>query len=234
MTSSASDAARRRPMLWLLLATLVVLQFGYPITLAGTGWTVVYLLAYVGVVVFSVHRANADRRRYWPLLLASLLLVLGATWFAFRQHDETATSAMLIGVGLLQLALVVTLVGSLVDPPPRARTIDLLLVAVSAYLLIGGVFGVASALIELANPGSFLDPNAAAGALTWQGLLYGSYVTLATLGFGDIVPVSAWARSLWSFEAVLGTLFVAVVIARLVGVAGFAARDTRGGDATGG
>ncbi|WP_062385789.1 potassium channel family protein [Demequina iriomotensis] len=228
-SAPASDrlpAAERRPMMWLLLVTLVVLQFGYPVTFGGRGWTIVYLLAYMGVVVFSVRRANVDRRRYWPLLVASLALVAGATWFAFQQHDETATAAMLTGVGLLQLALVVTLTASLVQPPPRARTIDLLLVAVSAYLLLGGVFGVASGLMELSHPGSFMDPNAAAGALTWQGLLYGSYVTLATLGFGDIVPVTPWARSLWSFEAVLGTLFVAVVIARLVGVAGFAPRDT--------
>ncbi|SEI90128.1 potassium channel family protein [Demequina mangrovi] len=222
---TAEDEAAHRPMMWLLLVTLVVLQFGYPVTYEGTGWTLAYLLTYVGIVVFSVRRANTDRRRYWPLLVASAGLVVGTTWYAFQQQDDTAEAAMLASMGVLQLALVVTLARSLVSPPRGARTIDLLLVAVCTYLLLGGVFGVVSGLMELGSPGSFADPNA--GALTWQGLLYGSYVTLATLGFGDIVPVSPWARSLWSFEAVLGTLFVAVVIARLVGVAGFAPRDTR-------
>ncbi|WP_062529189.1 potassium channel family protein [Demequina rhizosphaerae] len=222
-----AQAARHRPMLWMLLGTLVVLQFGYPVTYSGPAWTVAYLLVYAGVVVYSVRRANSDRRRGWPLLVASVALIGGATWFAFRQDDANATAAMLIGVGLLQLTLVVTLAESLVRPSPGTRTVDMLLLAVCAYLLLGGVFGVASGLMELAQPGSFLDPNATSGTLTWQGLLYGSYVTLATLGFGDIVPVSAWARSLWSFEAVVGTLFVAVVIARLVGVAGFADRDTK-------
>ncbi|WP_062466509.1 potassium channel family protein [Demequina maris] len=225
--TSASEAARDRPMLWFLLATLVVLQFGYPITYEGRGWTIVYLLVYIGVVAFSIHSANRDRRRRWPLFVASIVLVGTATWFAVQQDDAQATAAMLAGVGLLQLALVVNLVGSLVHPPDRARTVDLLLLAVCAYLLLGGVFGAVSGLLEHASPGSFLDPNAAGSTLTWQGLLYGSYVTLATLGFGDIVPIAPWARALWSFEAVLGTLFVAVVIARLVGVAGFAARDTR-------
>ncbi|MDN4474604.1 potassium channel family protein [Demequina sp. SYSU T00192] len=225
--ASESEAAAERPMLWFLLATLVVLQFGYPITFQGRGWTTVYLLVYIGVVAFSIRSANRNRRRRWPLFAASLVLVVTASWFAVRQDDAQATAAMLAGVGLLQLTLVVTLVASLVHPPERARTVDLLLLAVCAYLLLGGVFGALSGLLEHASPGSFIDPNAAAGTLTWQGLLYGSYVTLATLGFGDIVPVAPWARSLWSFEAVLGTLFVAVVIARLVGVAGFAARDTR-------
>ncbi len=212
-------------MLWMLLATLVALQFGYPITFAGRGWTLIYLLIYIGVVAFSISRANEDRRRRWPLFVASLSLVGGASWFAAQQDDARAAAAMLAGVGLLQLCLVVTLFGSLMRPPARARTVDLLLVAICAYLLLGGVFGALSALLEHADAGSFLDPNG--GALTWQALLYGSYVTLATLGFGDIVPVAPWARSLWSFEAVVGTLFVAVVISRLVGVAGLAARDTR-------
>ncbi|WP_062520730.1 potassium channel family protein [Demequina silvatica] len=221
-----TEAARHRPMLWMLLATLVVLQFGYPITFEGPGWTVLYLLVYIGVVAFSIRRANEDRRRRWPLFVASVALVAGATWFAIQQDDARATVAMLSGIGLLQLSLVVSMIGSLMHPPARARTIDLLLVAVCAYLLLGGVFGVLSALLEHSHPASFADPNAG-GPLTWQALLYGSYVTLATLGFGDIVPVEPWARSLWSFEAVVGTLFVAVVIARLVGVAGFAQRDVR-------
>ncbi|WP_062517988.1 potassium channel family protein [Demequina gelatinilytica] len=226
LEETAEDEIEHRPMMWLLLVTLVVLQFGYPVTYGGTAWTLVYLLTYIGIVVFSIRRANADRRRYWPLFIASLGLVVGTTWYAFEQQDATAVAAMLASMGVLQLALVVTLARSLVSPPPGVRTIDLLLVAVCTYLLLGGVFGVVSSLIELAHPGSFADPNAATGTLTWQGLTYGSYVTLATLGFGDIVPVTPWARSLWSFEAVLGTLYVAVVIARLVGVAGFAPRDT--------
>ncbi|GMA33981.1 potassium channel family protein [Demequina litorisediminis] len=52
-------------------------------------------------------------------------------------------------------------------------------------------------------------------------------MTLATLGYGDITPVGDWARSLAAMEAVVGPLFVAVVIARLVGVAGLAQRDQR-------
>ena len=134
---------------------------------------------------------------------------------------------MLTGVGLLQLALLVTLLGKLLHPPRDAATVDLLLVAISAYLLLGGVFGVGAALIELASPGSFVDNAVGAGTVTWQTLFYGSYVTLATLGYGDVVPVDAWPRALWTFEAVAGTLFLAVVIARLVGVAGFADRDQR-------
>ena len=89
------------------------------------------------------------------------------------------------------------------------------------------VFGVAASVMELAQPGGFVDQVHTDDPVGWQSLFYGSYVTLTTLGYGDVVPVEPWPRALWSFEAVAGTLFLAVVIARLVGVAGFAARDRK-------
>ncbi|GIG55589.1 hypothetical protein Dac01nite_23410 [Demequina activiva] len=218
-------AAEQRPSLWLLLVTLMLLQFGYPLTEAGPWWTLAYLLLYSGVIGFGVHTVRPNPRRYWPIAAASITLVAGGTWFALQQDSSAATSAMLSSVGLLQLTLLVVLLTRLIHPPPDAHTVDLLLIAVCAYLLLGGVFGVGASLIEVVQPGSFVDNAPGAGAVAWQSLFYGSYVTLATLGYGDVTPVEPWARSLWSFEAVAGTLFLAVVIARLVGVAGFAARD---------
>ncbi|MCK9869665.1 potassium channel family protein [Nocardiopsis dassonvillei] len=55
------------------------------------------------------------------------------------------------------------------------------------------------------------------GRVTWQQFVYFSYATLATTGYGDVVPVSAWARSLSAAEGVVGTLFLTTVVARLVG-----------------
>jgi hypothetical protein len=51
-------------------------------------------------------------------------------------------------------------------------------------------------------------------------LIYFSYVTLATLGYGDITPISAYARSSAILEAVAGPMYIAVLIARLVGLYG--------------
>jgi hypothetical protein len=123
---------------------------------------------------------------------------------------------MLSAIGLLQLSLVVTLISVMLRPPGSTTTPDLILIAVCADLLLGGVFGVVASLLEFASPGSYVD-SSVPGDVTWQALFYGSYVTLSTLGYGDILPVGDWARSLSSFEAVFGTIFVAVVIAQLVG-----------------
>lgn len=87
--------------------------------------------------------------------------------------------------------------------------------ALSAYLLAGIFFGVLYHAVESVWPGSFT----ASGAITEFQLfdaMYFSFVTLATLGYGDLVPVSGVARGLAVVEAVSGQLFLAVMIARLV------------------
>lgn len=208
----------RRGSLWLLLACLVLLQFGYPITNYGQWWTVAYLLLYSGVIIFGVRELAIHPRAGWPIAPAAVLLIAAAVWFALHQGNNEATVILLAAVGLFEILLLVVLVRRLVLTTDHPRTVDLVLIAVSAYLLLGGVFGVAASQIEFAFPGSYLDNTQPSGAVTWQSLFYDSYVTISTLGYGDVVPVSDWARSLASLEAVLGTLFVAIVIARLVGV----------------
>jgi len=54
--------------------------------------------------------------------------------------------------------------------------------------------------------------------MDWFDCMYYSYMTLTTLGYGDIVPMTAHARSVSILEAVSGVLYVAVLIARLVGL----------------
>jgi len=88
--------------------------------------------------------------------------------------------------------------------------------ALSAYLLAGIFFGVLYHGIESVWPGSF-NIAGAQGEFPLFDAMYFSFVTLATLGYGDLLPVSEIARGLAIIEAVSGQLFLAVMIARLVG-----------------
>ena len=88
--------------------------------------------------------------------------------------------------------------------------------ALSAYLLAGIFFGVLYHAVEHVWPGSFTAAGAI-GEFPLFDAMYFSFVTLATLGYGDLVPVSEVARGLAIIEAVSGQLFLAVMIARLVG-----------------
>ena len=89
----------------------------------------------------------------------------------------------------------------------------------SVYLLLGHFFGMLYWTVEQISPASFAAGGVAPspGGFALQDGIYFSFVTLATLGYGDIVPVGGAARGLSVFEAVAGQLYVAVLIARLVG-----------------
>ncbi|HEX6239878.1 MAG TPA: potassium channel family protein [Polyangiales bacterium] len=94
-------------------------------------------------------------------------------------------------------------------------TADKLYAAVSAYLLIGLLFASIYEALEFWQPHAFSLPHAGRDA---DGLMYFSLVTLSTVGYGDIVPVLPPARVLAVLEAILGQLYLAVLMARLVGL----------------
>lgn len=194
------------------------MQFGYPISLYGPWWMALYLLGYAAMITFGIRVVGAGRRQQVPYLILGGFVVLASGWFAFQQDNAAAQLLMLCSVGLFQLALLVRLFERILHARrDRLPTTDVLLMAISAYLLLGGVFAVVFNVLQTAVPGSFVDGAAPERSLVWQGMLYFSYVTLTTLGFGDVLPIHPWARSLVTLEAVLGTLFLAIVIARLVG-----------------
>jgi Ion channel len=90
--------------------------------------------------------------------------------------------------------------------------------AVAAYLLLAVCFSFAYALIEYMHPGSFTLPLGGAQEIQTRSasFLYFSVVTLTTVGFGDITAVHPVARSLVMVEALVGTLYPAILLARIV------------------
>lgn len=115
---------------------------------------------------------------------------------------------------------------------------DLICGALCVFVLFGMCWANVYTLLERLAPGSFTidfgryhvdagtDPLAAAGVFT-----YYSFVTLTTVGYGDIVPASATARWLVWLEAVFGQFYMAVFVSRLIGLqASPADRDADDGD----
>jgi voltage-gated potassium channel len=94
---------------------------------------------------------------------------------------------------------------------------DRLVGAICVYLLLGVIWSVGYAMVNLISPGSFagFSPMEELG---WDSeWLYFSFVTMTTLGYGDILPISATARGLAYMQAVVGQFYIAVLVAGLVG-----------------
>jgi hypothetical protein len=93
----------------------------------------------------------------------------------------------------------------------RVVTANLIYCAISIYLLIGIMWAGIYSIVEGISPGSFSGPSEPVD------LVYFSFVTLTTVGFGDVVPVSVLAQRLSIFEAAMGSIYMAVIIAMIVG-----------------
>jgi voltage-gated potassium channel len=96
----------------------------------------------------------------------------------------------------------------------REVTLGTILGAIDGYLLLGFMAAAGFMIIELASPGSL---KAQGPVLATSDLLYYAFITMTTVGYGDIVPVSAGARSLAILVAVFGQLYIAILISLLVG-----------------
>ena len=109
----------------------------------------------------------------------------------------------------------------LVDILLRSKHVDADLIygAVGIYLMIGFVFAFAFALLETTIPGSFSGLQEVISAhATTDPMVYFSFVTLTTLGYGDISPITSVAMTMSYLEAIIGQLFLAILVARLVGM----------------
>jgi hypothetical protein len=107
-------------------------------------------------------------------------------------------------------------------------TVHRILGGVAAYILLGVIWAEAYALVAMLYPGAFQGPvHLEDGARAW---LYFSYVTLATVGYGDVLPVHPLARSLAMLEAVTGSLFLTILLARLVTLATMSREGGENGD----
>jgi hypothetical protein len=108
-------------------------------------------------------------------------------------------------------------------------TPDEMFAAANLYVLAAFVFGYLFAALEFLVPGSFVinavnDPD---GVLGWWELLYFSFTCLTSVGFGEITPVNDHARSLVMIEQMMGVLYLALVISRLVSMQAQRARIVR-------
>ena len=102
-------------------------------------------------------------------------------------------------------------------------TLDVIAAGISVYLFFGNIFGFIYAIIGRLDPNAFNIPAATASYLgnnlsDISSATYFSFVTLTTLGYGDITPINGVARSLAFLEAAMGQIYLTVLIASLVGI----------------
>ena len=156
----------------------------------------------------------------WLLSLAGSLLGVAPRLVDSRRLARTVEVASLIPLCALLAAGMLRFVFR-----ERRLTVDGIFATVAAYLVVALLFAQIYLLMLTWNPDSFTLPVAAVDRpphLLQIDMTYFSLVTLATVGYGDILPRSEAARMMAMIEAVVGQFYVAVIVAAFVGM--FAAR----------
>ena len=211
----------RIPRIWRTYGSrrFAILFFTLLFTLVATpvasafGWSVRALEILLGVSLIAAVMPLSPQRLRGLFLASILLLVLGRAVAAETHQDALSdtTFGLWVVIGLLAAA------GALRFVLRAGRiTSEHIFAALSAYLLAGLFFGMGYWAMEQAIPGSFGGPS----DFTRESAVYFSFVTLATLGYGDFLPKTDMMRGLVVFEVIGGQLFLAVMIARLVGLSG--------------
>jgi len=213
--TSPPTTGEPRHRFWLLLIALMALLVGYPYFEDTQGGAflggVTSLLTLTGAVY-------AVRTNRWALLggvvlaLATAAASVTAFTSGVRGHPFVeATFALFYAYMTIAVFLEVIRVHDV--------SADTLYGTLCAYLLLGMAFGSLYDLIETLHPGSFqINVDSAITEIRWRTLIFFSFMTLTTIGLGDVTPATAQAQSLTSVEGVMGVLFVAVLIARIVGI----------------
>src|SRR6266480_4808242 len=160
--------------------------------------------------------AVADRKRVLVIALVLATPAVGGRWINHFRPDLVPPVLFLVA-GLVLIIFVVAHLLRFILRAPSVTT-EVLCASISAYLMLGLMWTMAYWLVDQLTPGGAFSFNTNAGPRSINGFnaFYFSFVTLSTVGYGDITPVSRIARWLAAMEAMTGLLYVAVLIARLV------------------
>jgi hypothetical protein len=206
-----------------LLVALLLLMVLLPFLPAGSVALPVVSILFSLLMVASVYAVSHNRRLgSVGLLLATPTLVL--EWVTKRVDSLS----LLVAEDLLSIAFLGLVLAVLFRRILRQQDVstDTIYGGICVYLLLGVVCVKVYDLLELLMPGSFVFGEgplpdgfaAVAQSERVRRFLFFSFVTLTTLGYGDITPVTDQARAIAILEAVIGPLFLAIFIARLVGL----------------
>ncbi|MFM7133621.1 MAG: potassium channel family protein [Planctomycetota bacterium] len=209
--------ARSRPLrllLWIMLGLLVVRP-----ALTTPTLLVASDVLFLGGLLLVLRQLRISRMS--ALVAGALLFAAVAT----RLVDEASeTSAATVAASLTTGAFVAFVLGLLLSFVVRSPEItqNSVLAAICVYILLGVVWGFAYQVVDELDPTAFnvnLGANAQTDSAVSEGALrYFSMMTLTTVGYGDIVPVSKEARALASLEALIAQIYLAAIVARIVGI----------------
>jgi len=197
-------------LLGLVIFTIFLVPI-FPMSWHRHLYSILYSLVFIATVI------TTDRNRKKFLFLAIAAAVIQWVSVIFRFSSIFGISA------IANLVFFTLSVGSAIRQVASAKdvTVRVILESIIGYLLVGLIFSMFVSLIMAFDNGAFsfskIDLNDPSHPSRLSEFIYFSFITMCTVGYGDVVPLEPYSRSLTVLICVTGQLYIAVIIALLVG-----------------
>ena len=204
------------PLLTTLTIMIAMLLFVVaPLQVAGAITEHYVSFVFVAVLILAAFTLSGSRVALGAILVAIALIVVAV---ALEFQRPSVVEIYLDAIAWLIAGLTLSSVVARAVFAPGKVTFHRIIGAVLLYFSIGWTFVGLFSLVALAVPDAFkgFGPSQENFIAIAGNLIHFSFVTLTTTGYGDISPVHPYARSLASIEAIIGQLYPAILLARLV------------------
>lgn len=195
----------------LLIVTVFIIMPLRHLSNAGSLGTSIF----ISLLLVSGVAAVSERRAPTVIVTGVVIVTLVLRWMTHLAPSvEIASASGISALFCLGMLAGVVLIQVFREGPITWHRIQ---GAIAVYLLLGLMWGFGYELVLLYNPDSFQFANTGPEqGSPVSGIIYFSFVTLTTVGYGDITPLDPIARSLANIEALVGQLYPAILIGRLV------------------
>ena len=214
MAAEARELRHFAILLAVLLFFILLMPFVAEADIAGG----IFVRVGLSVVLLTAIYAVSHKRWVFTVALILALPALTAKWASHFIDTPTGSIVSLCLTATFFWFTAVVVLAAILRQ--REVSADTILGGISVYLLMALAFTLLHLLVATLQPGAYVG-SAGPSRFAVEDFplaLYFSFVTLTTLGYGDITPASPAAQMLVGLEAMMGQLFVAILIARLVGL----------------
>ena len=208
-----SQICFKHRFLYLFISLLAMLILGPFIE--GFPYLRILFGVFISAVFISAVYAISEKRHSTIIAVLLVLPTLTFTWISYFVDSVSLHLASRFLIVLFFLFIIINILGFISRQDEVTK--DLIIGAAVVYLLMADMWAFVYQILETLRPGSFAVPD---GPLQNSQLLFDYYslVTITTLGYGDVTPLTSVASTLSTLEAIVGQLYLVIMVAWLVGV----------------